>query len=666
MKLKKNQNNRESYYLIFLDSIICKLRPQERSRLPLGILLFLSSTLALADPPRTLSQQLFIITPDRLLQQRAECRQTLQTQGAAQFLGQRNTLIKKLAGDFCDRPQFFCTYLNNMNQFGADPHLIDPECNPGYFPLNTLEALGRDGISPYMASILKESWNCVETQIPHPEDPHRSMQAGQQNKIIRYTLQCEAKWLKTKIPDFLNHLRKAVENAHGTLKLDSEKITFSFEAKDSPTTLKTLKARGDYLLDVASSIFRDPEKGFLEMARGVFTPSRIALLNQVFISSKNGAKKYLGSMGIPKEIIERVDRTQLTDYSFLRRENWTAEETTTFEHLERQCHGGRFGAFNAFNGFHSGRNRIQVCPTALALADLGNPKTLALVLTHELGHSIDPCALGKLELHLMNNEERACPLSVLDRNPNVFMPKEDLPSDPARKGLVLSFLGRVHGSGGFVECLHRAGYVQQASAKSEQQIQDLLTHDDCLTPQDRCYLKITRPGQPLSSCQVRLPEIAARYSKSLEHVTAQHCPKLRSALERIHQELQNSRGSEFMDLIQANQELEAFPDFLAAGAAVFVMNDPIWNDPLSRLDSYGKKADLITALAGVCWLDSHNVVDAHPVGSYRISIFSSAPRVRSLMGCAQTDSRSVPGGPRDMISPRSCEDRLRFGFAGTQ
>jgi hypothetical protein len=458
---------------------------------------------------------------------------------------------------------------------------------------------------------------------------------------------------------------QAVDRAKGELIWSNKTVTFRFEEKPGSQAQDILFNKANFVFDIASNLFSDPTYGWIAMARGIFSSRRIAIVKKAFDAAKAGARKYLLSLGIPEEIITQLESTVLFDYSLLHRDRLTSKEMQNLRLLD-QCRsrspGSRFGVWNAFNTVNEGKNVIVVCPTTVALAALGNPKGLALILAHELGHTIDPCSLGKLQLSMAPLESQ-CSHSVVERISDSAVNPSQLPSDPTRRSQMLSFIGRVIGPGGFVDCLHRTGYVQSNGQLADKELENILANGDCLSEADQCYLRETRPGHPLASCEVSLLQYVSSFDQIFKGKSPDYCPSLQKAISRAKARILESKGAELMSLVQTNQELEAFPDFIAAGSALFEMNDSRWEQPLAQLSTSDRKADILTSLAVECWLDSDSLVDSHPVGSYRISVFSAAPRIRSVLECRDTHSRSTQMGGRDMISPLSCEDRLRFGFS---
>jgi hypothetical protein len=240
-------------------------------------------------------------------------------------------------------------------------------------------------------------------------------------------------------------------------------------------------------------------------------------------------------------------------------------------------------------GFYNNANgRIEVCIGALETLDSTSDSDLALTFAHELGHSIDPCALE----HFASSKGKPDPEIALKTYPGLL---QCLRGGKGQDGCKDSVL----------HCTSEKGMDEYCSATGAKQ-----------------------GSSQFNACMASLHE-----TPSCSDYSAPNAGKSRELSYR-------TRG------MPSDQIQESFADYIGSETEGALLLDHQLEGPLSdqeRLDAFVSDVTDFDQLHGGCI--EHNTKDAHPPAFIRINrVFMSSPRFRQGMGCTNGPPRTTDAG----------------------
>ncbi len=380
-----------------------------------------------------------------------------------------------------------------------------------------------------------------------------------------------------------------------------------------------LRARTQKVFGAPAELLGAGSANFNIGARIALTPDRLDLAARSFAAAKAGVIAYLrDTLHAPQAVLDRVSATDLADLSVFSHNPPSADDQLKMTRFEQVCHDSGSTAFGHSYAQNLARpapgqgSEVLICPSMLLDSDLTNPRSLVEVLARQLGHSVDPCRLGKLTTQVTGPSDSgdcATPSSV--------------PKDQERD--VASFLDRIGGRNGFVACIEKPlgrGTVPPVRPGHPDWVANYASElQKCklLSKADSCSWQQYGPKGANRFCPVD-------FSSDPE---PQNCKKAAQQLVILHDISPRPE--------QAN---EAFADQVAAGALVpaldlysFPASAP-YRAKLSDLTPEDRAAEILTTVSQFCFAPVvSGEAGGFPGTPARASIYSSTGSIRAALQC---------------------------------
>jgi hypothetical protein len=380
---------------------------------------------------------------------------------------------------------------------------------------------------------------------------------------------------------------------------DKRKILESTEV--SNTVADILKARTNQSnLPKADFEFNGHEEG-------IYVSDEWKKAKSQFEISRNVIINYLKNMNppAPKVVIDRIINTKLFD---------PYDSTLSKEKKEEMFSScsDKDDKLGAYNAFANTDGMVVICPKLLVSS--GGDKLLDLFL-HEISHLVGPCLMGNLMVEKLS--------------PPLCDPKKS--EDPEVQDLG-QWVGRMKK---LDKCFIRAGLNKGGD---EKWIAKELTEiwDGPVDNQDvnKCPfdpMEFKRSKDPfeghMSYCDpanVKMVVLVGRVVESME---------LESPIAKKINSLKQKITYLKMNVPDANQFNEAHADWLAARLLPEAMNE--WSSQHKESPKSGQGIDIASQISKLCSgrYQFFQKKEAHPLDNDRMSIFTSQPEVREMLGC---------------------------------
>ncbi len=651
-----------------------------------SILLLTLAMTSEAAPPAALD------APTRIQAARNDClaRQKNPAQHAASLRG-RDALMSTLSQQFCQDPGQFCRSFEKMLDQGGDPNFVNAACENGSIPRlltanwdEPTPPSSASATNPFTSQFVQDAWrcapvkrqgtdqfelDCLDVAMPFTcsDDRKTKFTSPAREAMLKAGAHFEKKGevcaivltrpRNTRPVDFARLPEQIFKLGLADLKTRSTSRNLANSTAAPPAGAPRATPE-----PTAEALRREVDSFSMAM-RGAYSPRRLAEAKKLFGIARAAVSSYLREIDAPRSIQDTMAQTEFLDVRpfFTNPDHRTPEDLLKILSISGLCRpagSGPLGIMNAFNTDFEGSHQVALCPHVILHADFANPRELLLVLTHELGHTIDACSLGVLQLNF--DPELAgpyCKESVL-KTSNFLDATLARRPDEAEMNEFSNFALRIKGQGGVAECLGDR-FVAANPQQQVRLIQSILAQEDCLAPADRCALRQLQPKGALQYCPIvpYLAQMRARFAPYFsQHRT--FCPGLQTALTELSVTAMLGEANGARGIKQQVQVNEAFADYIAAGALPFALKNPALGTAVASAVLSDRRADFLTLATVACFEQrpGDDNTGSHPNRDYRISIFSDAPQVRRLMGCQQFDRR--PAGQPSANGAFSCENRM--------